>query len=88
MTSLLETKNKIIDQIQSILQLKEAKNIIKQTIGAVGDLAISYKENNNQGLKKKFILIKNVLTIINLDITVEITFMLIDKTLKHITTKA
>lgn len=44
---LLETKVKLIDQIQSILQLKEVKNISKQTTRVVEDLAITYKKNNN-----------------------------------------
>lgn len=51
--SLLKTKNKIINQIQRILQSKEAKNINKQIIRIVEDLAMSYKENNNWSLKKK-----------------------------------
>lgn len=45
--SLLETGNKIIDQIQSILQSKKVKNISKQTTRVVENLAISYKQNNN-----------------------------------------
>lgn len=37
--SLLETENKPIDQIQSILQSKEVKNLSKQVIGFVEDLS-------------------------------------------------
>ena len=51
--SLLETGDKIINQIQSILQSKQVKNISKQTTGVVRDLAMSYKQNNNYSLKKK-----------------------------------
>ena len=51
-SSLLKSGNKTIDQMQSILQLKEAKNISKRTIEAVEDLAILLK-NNNQGQKRK-----------------------------------
>lgn len=50
-TSLLETGDKTIDQIQSILQLKEAKNISKQITAAVGDLAIAFRDNYNNGGK-------------------------------------
>lgn len=53
-TSLLEIENKIIDQIQSILQLEKAKNICKCTTWAIGDLVILYKDNNNnQKIKYK-----------------------------------
>ena len=51
--SLLENRDKTINRIQSILQSKEAKNISKQTTGVVGNLAMSYKQNNNWSLKKK-----------------------------------
>lgn len=46
-TSLLEIENKIIDQIQSMLQLKKAKNICKCITRAIEDLIILYKDNNN-----------------------------------------
>lgn len=49
--SLLETGDKTIDQIQSILQWKEAKLISKRTTGAVGDLAMTFKDNGT--LKRK-----------------------------------
>ena len=54
-TSLLETGDKTIDQIQSIPQSKEAKNISKRITGAVGDLAMAFKSSNNynSGPKKK-----------------------------------
>lgn len=55
-TSLLESGDKTIDQIQSILQSREAKNISKRTTGAVGDLAMSLRNNNNyyqNGTKRK-----------------------------------
>lgn len=46
-TSLLKTGDKTIDQIESILQLKKAKNIRKQTTGAVKNLTMLYKDNNS-----------------------------------------
>lgn len=49
--SLLEAKDKSIDQIQSILQSREAKNISKQSTGVVADAAMSFRDN--QGTKKK-----------------------------------
>lgn len=49
--SLLESGDKIIDQIKSILQSKKAKNISKQTIKVIRDLAIAFKDSI--GLKKK-----------------------------------
>ena len=53
--NLLETGDKTIDQIQSILQSKEAKNISKRTTGVVGDLAMVFKSSNNydSGPKRK-----------------------------------
>ena len=46
-TSLLETEDKIIDQIQNILQFKEANNISKQATGEdIGKLAIVFQNNN------------------------------------------
>lgn len=50
-TSLLESKDKIINQIQSILQLRKAKNINKRTTKAIGNLAIVFKDNNNPKIK-------------------------------------
>ena len=54
-TSLLETGNKTIDQIQSILQSKEAKNISKRITRAIEDLAIVFRSSNNynSGPKRK-----------------------------------
>ena len=43
--SLLDTRDKTIDQIQGILQSKEAKNLRKRSTGAIKDLAMSFKEN-------------------------------------------
>lgn len=52
--SLLKTKDKSIDQIHSILWSKKVKIISKQTTGAIGDLAILYRNNNNNwGIKCK-----------------------------------
>lgn len=53
--NLLKIKNEIINQIQSMLQLKKAKNISKQTIKVVKDLIIAFKNNNNSRkvLKKR-----------------------------------
>lgn len=42
--SLLETDDKTIDQIQSILQLKEAKNLSKQAIRDIKDLAMVFRD--------------------------------------------
>ena len=50
-TSLLEIGDKTIDQIQSILQLKEAKNLSKRATGGTGNLAITFKDKN--GPKRK-----------------------------------
>lgn len=49
-TSLLESRDKTIDQIQSILQLREVKNISKHVTEVTKDLAIAFRDNN--GLKK------------------------------------
>lgn len=46
--SLLEAGDKTIDQIQSILQSKEAKNISKRTTGAVGDLAMAFRDGKRK----------------------------------------
>ena len=50
-TSLLESENKTIDQIQSILQWKEAKNISKRATKVKEDLAMAFKDSNSP--KKK-----------------------------------
>ncbi len=50
-TNLLEVKNKSINEIQSILQSKETKNISKQATGVVANVVILFR--NNQGMKKK-----------------------------------
>lgn len=49
--SLLEAGDKSIDQIQSILQRREAKNISKRSTGAVGDVAMAFRDN--QATKRK-----------------------------------
>ncbi len=46
--SLLESGDKTIGQIQSILQSKEAKNISKRTTGAVGDLAMAFRDGKKK----------------------------------------
>ena len=49
--SLLESGDKTIDQIQSILQSKEAKNISKRATKVTRDLAMAFRDSN--GPKKK-----------------------------------
>ena len=50
--SLLKIRDKTIDQSESILQSKEAKNISKQaTEEGIGNLAMAFK-NNNASKKK------------------------------------
>lgn len=45
--SLLEVCNKIINQIQSILQSKETENISKQAIGrGISNLSLSFRDKN------------------------------------------
>lgn len=44
-TSLPESRDKTINQIQSILQLKKAKNISKQVTTATGNLIMAFKDN-------------------------------------------
>lgn len=45
--SLLEIDDKIIDQIQKILQFQEAKNICKQAFGSgTGNLTIAFRDKN------------------------------------------
>lgn len=44
-TSLLKVGDKSIDQIRSILQLRETKNISKRFIRVVTNTAISFKNN-------------------------------------------
>lgn len=46
--SLLETGDKTIDQIQSILQSKEAKNLSKRATGSVGDLAMAFRDGKRK----------------------------------------
>ena len=48
MASLLETSNKTINKIQSILQSKEAKNISKRATGGTGELAMAFRDNNKK----------------------------------------
>ncbi len=48
--SLLETGDKTIDQIQSILQSKEAKNLSKRATGDTSDLAMAFRD---KGPKRK-----------------------------------
>lgn len=43
--NLLESNDKMIDQIQSILQFKKAKNINKQSMGDIKNLAITFKDS-------------------------------------------
>ena len=50
--SLLETGDKTIDEIHSILQSKEAKNISKRTTGGTGDLAMAFRDNTNSFKRK------------------------------------
>ncbi len=49
--SLLETSDKIIDQIQSILQSKEAKNLNKRATGDTDNLAMAFRDK--EGPKRK-----------------------------------
>ncbi len=49
--SLLETGDKTIDQIQSILQSKEAKNLSKRATRETDDLAMAFRDK--RGLKRK-----------------------------------
>ncbi len=49
--SLLETGDKTIDQIQSILQSKEAKNLSKRAIRETSDLAMAFRDR--EGPKRK-----------------------------------
>lgn len=51
--SLPETGDKTIDEIQSILQFKEAKIIHKRTTGPVGDLAMTSRDNGTPKRKAK-----------------------------------
>lgn len=44
-TNLLKSSDKTIDQIQSILQSKEVKNLSKQSNGAIEDIAIVVKDS-------------------------------------------
>ena len=49
--SLLKSENKIINQIQSILQSKKAKSISKQAIRVVKNLAMAFKDNSDPNKK-------------------------------------
>lgn len=49
--SLLKTRDKFIDQIQSILQLRKEKKIGKQFIEVIFDIAIVFRDN--QRTKKR-----------------------------------
>lgn len=53
--SLFKSNNKILDQIQSILQSKKVKNIGKKTTEVIRDLAIGLRNSNNykKGAKRK-----------------------------------
>lgn len=44
--SLLKTGDKIIDQIQSIFQLKKGKNLSKQATRGTGNLAMAFRDKN------------------------------------------
>ncbi len=46
--SLLETGDKTIDEIQSILQSKEAKNLSKRATGDIRDLAMTFRVKGPQ----------------------------------------
>lgn len=43
--NLIKTGDKSIEQIQSILQLKKAKNINKQFMEAVAEIAMAFRDN-------------------------------------------
>ena len=51
-TSLLEAGDKTIDQIQSILQSKKAKNISKRVNGGTGNLAMIFRDSSNTPKRK------------------------------------
>lgn len=65
--SLLETGDKTIDQIQNILQSKEAKNLSKRAIETTRDLTIRFYNYNRNG-KRKANTGTNAITITNLTI--------------------
>lgn len=50
-TSLPESRDRTINQIQSILQLKKAKNMSRQATTATGDLIMAFKDNGGQNEK-------------------------------------
>ena len=50
--SLLETGDKTIDEIQSILQSKEAKNLSKRATGNTGELAMAFRDKGAPGKRK------------------------------------
>lgn len=51
--SLLETGDKSIDEIQSILQSKEAKNLSKRATGDTGDLAMAFRDRDRGASSKR-----------------------------------
>ena len=51
-TSPLEVGDKTLDQIQSILQSKEAKNISKRVTRGTGNLAMVFKDSSNTSKRK------------------------------------
>lgn len=65
--SLLETSNKTINQIQNILQSKEAKNLSKRAIEATKDLAMAFYNRDRNG-KRKANTNTNAITVTNLTI--------------------
>lgn len=62
--NLLEMDNKIIDQIQTILQFKKVKNINKQATEAISNQIIIFR-NKNVSIKKQTAII-SITTAINL----------------------
>lgn len=62
--NLLEMGNKIIDQIQTILQFKKVKNINKQATEAISNQIIIFR-NKNVSIKKQTAII-SITTAINL----------------------
>ncbi len=52
MTSLLESGDKTINQIQSILQSREVKNISKQVTEAIKDLAMAFRNDGEYKRKQ------------------------------------
>lgn len=52
-TSLLETEDKTIDQIQSILHSKEVKNLSKRATKNIGDLLIAFRDRDRGIFSKR-----------------------------------